>query len=295
MSEGRGAERALSPRFAISTVLRGATFVASYGRFTQAPDYQFLVDAAFDDTTRTGRFRQGNPDLGFERASQYELSVRIRPREAISLRLGVFQKRLTGLVASVPLGLNPDSTIFGNADAGTARGIEVLAERDLVGGFGFRVSYALQDAKATSTDPFLLNRLIVVNPQTGDTTRPARAEFPLDFDQRHTLTVILRGKVPSEIGPRILGVRPVAGLEAAVIVRARSGLPFTMSDTTADSLVHAPNSSRLPGTSTIDLLLAAAAAPRRGARRDLSRRAQPARPAERGGRAPRQRDPARDR
>jgi outer membrane receptor protein involved in Fe transport len=254
-SEARGAERVLSPRFAISTVLSGATFVASYGRFTQAPDYQFLVDAAFDDTTRTGRFRRGNPNLGFERATQYELSVRIRPREAMSLRVGVFQKRLTGLVASVPIGLNPDSTIFGNADAGTARGVEVLAERDLVNGFGFRVSYTLQDAKATSTDPFLLNRLIVIDPQTGDTTRPARAEFPLDFDQRHTLTLILRGKVPSEIGPQVLGVRPVAGLEAAVIVRAQSGLPFTLSDTTADSIARAPNSSRLPGTSTIDLLI----------------------------------------
>lgn len=254
-SAARGAERVLSPRFAISTVLSGATFVASYGRFTQAPDYQFLVDAAFDDTTRTGRFRRGNPNLGFERATQYELSVRIRPREAMSLRVGVFQKRLTGLVASVPIGLNPDSTIFGNADAGTARGVEILAERDLVNGFGFRVSYTLQDAKATSTDPFLLNRLTVVDPQTGDTTHPARAEFPLDFDQRHTLTLILRGKVPDQIGPRVLGVRPVAGLEAAVIVRAQSGLPFTLSDTTADSIARAPNSSRLPGTSTIDLLI----------------------------------------
>ena len=198
----RGAEGAVSPRFAVSTVLRGATFVASYGRFTQAPDYQFLVDAAFDDTTRTGRFRRGNPGLGFERATQYELSVRIRPREAMSLRVGVFQKRLTGLVASVPLGIDPDSTIFGNADAGTARGAEVLVERDLVGGIGFRVAYTLLDAKATSTDPFLLNRLISVDPVTGDTTRPAHAEFPLDFDQHHTLTVIVRGKAPPQTGPR---------------------------------------------------------------------------------------------
>ena len=118
----RRAERSVSPRFAVSTVLSGATFVASYGRFTQAPDYQFLVDAAFDDTTRTGRFRRGNPDLGFEKATQYEFSVRVRPREAISLRVGVYYKRLDGLVASVPLGVNPDSTIFGNADAGTTRG-----------------------------------------------------------------------------------------------------------------------------------------------------------------------------
>lgn len=253
--EARGAESSVSPRFAVSTVLSGATLVASYGRFSQAPDYQFLVDAAFDDTTRTGRFRRGNPNLGFEKASQYELSLRVRPREELSLRVGVYFKRLTGLVASVPLGVNPDSTIFGNADAGTVRGAELLFERELRDGFGFRLAYTLQEAEATATDPFLLNRLIVVDPITGDTTRPARAEFPLDFDQRHTLTAIARGKVPENVGPTIGGVRPLAGLEGAVILRLASGLPFSMSDSTGDSLVGLPNGSRLPNTSQLDLLI----------------------------------------
>ena len=96
-----------APAFAVSTVLHGATFVASYGRFTQAPDYQYLVDAAFDDTTRTGRFRRGNPNIGFEDATQYEFSLRVRPTPVTSLRLGVYVKRLDGLVASVPLGSTP--------------------------------------------------------------------------------------------------------------------------------------------------------------------------------------------
>ena len=253
--EARGGQSSVSPRFAISTVLSGATVVASYGRFSQAPDYQFLVDAAFDDTTRTGRFRRGNPDLGFEQASQYELSVRVRPREAISVRAGVYLKRLTGLVASVPLGVNPDSTVFGNSDAGTVRGAELLLERELRGGVGFRLAYTLQEAEATATDPFLLNRLIVVDPITGDTTRPARAEFPLDFDQRHTFTAIVRGKVSEGAGPSVGGVRPFAGLEGAVIVRLASGLPFSLTDSTGDSLVGLPNGSRLPNTSSLDLLI----------------------------------------
>jgi hypothetical protein len=253
--EARGSQSSVSPRFAVSTVLSGATLVASYGRFSQAPDYQFLVDAAFDDTTRTGRFRRGNPDVGFEQANQYELSVRIRPREEITLRVGVYYKRLTGLVASVPLGVNPDSSIFGNADAGTVQGAEVLFERELRNGFGFRLAYTLQEAEATATDPFLLNRFITVDPITGDTTRLARAEFPLDFDQRHTLTAIARGKVPPRVGPAIGNARPIAGLEGAVILRLASGLPFSMSDSTGDSLVGLPNGSRLPNTSSVDLLI----------------------------------------
>ena len=170
----RGAQRTLSPRFAVSTVLKGATVVASYGRFTQAPDYQFLVDAAFDDTTRTGRFRRGNPDLGYERATQYEFSVRYRPDEAISLRIGVYQKRLDGLVASVPLGVNPDSTIFGNADAGTRAGSRSWPSGSCGTATASGSRTRCSDAKATSTDPFLLNRLIVVDPADGRHD-PARA------------------------------------------------------------------------------------------------------------------------
>ena len=272
----RGAQRTLSPRFAVSTVLKGATVVASYGRFTQAPDYQFLVDAAFDDTTRTGRFRRGNPDLGFEKATQYEFSVRYRPAEAISLRIGVYQKRLEGLVASVPLGVNPDSTIFGNADAGTARGLELLAERELRNGYGFRLAYTLQQAKATSTDPFLLNRLIVVDPSTGDTIRPARAEFPLDFDQRHTLTVIVRGKVARRASaPSSSACDRSRGSRArSSCGRSRAFRSHAIDTLTTDSLVGLPNGSRLP--MTVDGRPAGASpAPAGGNHgRDLPRRAQ---------------------
>jgi hypothetical protein len=254
-AESRGSQRRLSPRFAVSTVLAKATFVASYGRFAQAPDYQYLADAAFDDTTRTGRFRRGNPNIGFEDATQYEFSLRLRPTPVTSLRLGVYVKRLDGLVASVPLGIDPDSTIFGNADAGSVKGLELLFERELRGGYGVRVAYTLQQATATASDAFLLNRLISVNPTKGDTIRPARAEFPLDYDRRHTATVILRSRISNQGGPGLLGVRPLAGLETAAIVRLSSGLPFSRSNAAGDSLIGLPNDSRLPATTTVDLLV----------------------------------------
>jgi len=254
-AESRGSQRKVSPRFAVSTVLKGATFVASYGRFAQAPDYQFLVDAAFDDTTRTGRFRRGNPNIGYEDAVQYEFSLRVRPTPVTSLRLGAYVKRLDGLVASVPLGLDPDSTIFGNADAGTVKGLEVQFERDFQGGFGARVLYTLQRATATATDAFLLNRVISIDPSTGDTIRPARAEFPLDYDRRHMLTVILRSRIADHAGPRMFGARVLGGLEAAAIGRAVTGLPYSRTDISGDSLIGLPNSSRLPTTYTLDLLV----------------------------------------
>ena len=227
----------------------------NWGRFSQAPDFQYLSDAAFDDTLRTGRFRRGNPDLGFEGSWQYEFSVRARPTTRTSVRVNAFYRRLDGLVASVPLGLDPDSTIFGNSDFGTVKGIEVLAERELRDGWGARVSYTLQEAKATASDAFQLLRRIKVAPGGADTIFPSRLEFPLDYDRRHGIVAVAQGQLAERAGPRVLGVRPVAGLEGAAVLRWSSGLPYSRVDSTGDSLVGLPNSHRLPSQTTLDLLL----------------------------------------
>lgn len=249
-----GARRTINPRLGFSTVLKGATFVASWGRFSQAPDFQYLVDAAFDDTLRTGRFRRGNPNLGFEQATQYEFSLRTRPSPITTLRINVFNKLLDGLVASVPLGVDPDSTIFGNLDFGTVKGAEVIFERLLTGWWGVRAAYTLQQAQATATDAFQLVRRIRIDP-SGDTIDPARVQFPLDYDRRHNLTVIGQAVIPPGAGPRIAGLQPLAELEAATIVRASSGLPFTRTNAAGDTLIGLPNSYRLPPVITVDLLL----------------------------------------
>ena len=248
-----GPRRSLSPRFAVSTVVRGATFVASWGRFSQAPDFQYLVDAAFDDTSRTGRFRRGNPDLGFEEAWQYEFSVRDRPSPETSLRVNVYVKRLDGLIASVPLGVDPDSAVFGNADFGSVKGAELIFERELRDWWGVRAAYTLQSATATATNAYQLLRRIRIDTLTGDTINPARVEFPLDYDRRHSLTVILQARIPDSL--RVPLRSALAGLEGAAIVRFGSGLPFTRTNATGDTLLGLPNSERLPSQSTVDLLL----------------------------------------
>jgi hypothetical protein len=248
------AQQQLNPRIGVSTVLKGATVVASVGSFSQAPDYQYLIDAAFDDTTRTGRFRQGNPNLGFERSWQYELSVRGRLQPLVSLRVGAYVKRLEGLVSSAPLGTDPDSTIFGSSGTGSVKGGEVIFEREVSGGWGAKIGYTLQQALASSTSAFLLRRLAEIDPVTGDTIYPAHVEFPLDYDRRHSLTVILRGQVADSAGPRLFGARPLAGFEAALIGRYASGLPFTRRGEAPDTL-GVPNDARLPAQTTFDLLL----------------------------------------
>ncbi|MBE0594330.1 MAG: TonB-dependent receptor, partial [Gemmatimonadales bacterium] len=239
---------ALGPRAAFSTSLGGATVVASWGRFAQPPDFQYLVDAAFDDTLRTGRFRRGNPALGFETSTQYELQVRVRPAPLVGLRVGAYVKRLQGLVASVPLGFDPDSAVFASGDFGDVRGIEASLEREFDGVIGARVSYVLQQATATASNARDLYRRLQIT-SIGDTVLPADVQFPLDYDRRHTVIVVVRAQVPASAG-KVLG-----GTFGSSVVRWGSGLPFTMTNLTGDSLLGLPNSQRLPSEFSLDLLL----------------------------------------
>jgi TonB-dependent receptor-like protein/carboxypeptidase family protein len=253
-ARGLGAQRSLNPRLAVSTVLKGATFIATWGRFSQAPDFQYLVDAAFDDTTRTGRFRRGNPNLGFEDAMQYEFSLRMRPTEITAVRANLYMKRLDGLVASVPLGFDPDSSIFGNADFGTVKGVELIFEKEPAHGWGVRVAYTFQSATATATNAFQLLRRIRLD-SLGDTINPARVEFPLDYDRRHSLTMVGQARVSDEAGPRLFGTAVFGGLEAAAIFHFGSGLPYSRTNTAGDTLIGLPNTYRLPPEYSLDALV----------------------------------------
>lgn len=251
-----GARQSINPRAAVSTVLKGATIVGSVGRFSQPPDLQYLIDAAFDDTTRTGRFRQGNPDLGFEEGSQFELSARIRVRPHSSLKLNVYTKRLDGLVSTTPLGANPDSSRFINADFGTVIGGEVIFERERVNGLGARLALVMQRAEATVTDAFELQRVRMIDPNTGDTLpAPARAQYPLDYDRRLAVMATVDGELKPDAGPELFGVRPLGSLVAALAGRYGTGLPYSRTDITGDSLVYEPNGARLPAQWSIDALL----------------------------------------
>ena len=250
-----GQQSSLNPRFAVSTVLSGATLVASYGRFSMPPDLQFLVDATFDDSTRTGRYRRGNPNLGFEHSNQYEFSLRLRPHPGTTLRLGAYFKRLDGLVSTVVLGVNPDTSVFANSDYGSVKGFEILATKEMIHGWGLQLSYVLQNATATSTNAFLRYQLPSIDPITGDTTYPARVEYPLDYDQRHTLNLVFQSMVNPSGGPVVLGGHPLGALETAAIFRYTSGLPFTTYNEAGDSLTSDPNGLRLPSYSTIDFLI----------------------------------------
>lgn len=244
-----------NPRVGVSTMVAGATFVASMGKFSQPPDLQYLVDAAFDDTTRTGRFRQGNPNLGFESAMQYELSVRVRLVTGNSVKINIYDKHLDGLVASVPLNVNPDSSQFINADIGTVTGAELIFEQELTKNWGIKVSGVVQQATATVSNAFNIYNQPFVDPNTHDTIPASRFQFPLDYDRRIAVTAVMTGQIDPKGGIKLFGIRPFAGLEIAAVGHYWSGLPYTRTGTVNDTLIGEINGSRLPSQHSFDALL----------------------------------------
>jgi hypothetical protein len=249
------AHTSINPRAAVSTMVNGATFVASLGKFSQPPDLQYLVNSAFDDTLRTGRFRPGNPNLGFESAMQYEMSVRVRLLTGNSIKVNFYDKHLDGLVASVPLNVNPDSSQFVNADIGTVIGGEFIFEQELTKNWGIKVSGVIQKATATVSDAFSIYNQTHIDPNTGDTIPAARSQFPLDYDRRIAVTAVITGQVDPKSSFKIFGIHPFAGLEISAAGHYWSGLPYTRTSFFGDTLIGEVNGSRLPAQKSVDMLL----------------------------------------
>ena len=129
------------------------------------------------------------------------------------------------------------------------KGIELIYEKEPVHGWGVRIAYTFQSATATATNAFQLLRRIRID-TLGDTINPARVEFPLDYDRRHSLTVVGQARVSDGAGPRLFGTTPFGGLEAAAIFHFGSGLPYSRTNTTGDTLIGLPNVEPAASAST---------------------------------------------
>jgi hypothetical protein len=113
----------------------------------------------------------------------------------------------------------------------------------------------VQRAQATVTDAFQLQRLVEVDPVTGDTISAGRNQFPLDYDRRLALIAFVEGELNPRAGPTILGGHPFGGLSLSLVGRYSTGLPFTRTNATGDSLIGPINGERLPDQSVLDALL----------------------------------------
>ncbi len=212
----------------------GRTMVRlNYGLVAQAPDFAFFLDSTIGDSLRTDIRRQGNPNLTFERGSSWELGATHLLNDVAAISATFYLKELTNLVTSSLSFSGFEQNQFTTGDFGSVKGLELTAEArwPLL---RVRAGYALQSAKGVTSGPF-------EDPGAGLTER--RIEFPLAFDRRHAVDVVVLGGRSAGAVDQRWGV--------ALTGSVRSGFPLNrrFDDPTGQPEVQ----DRLPWTYLIDV------------------------------------------
>jgi hypothetical protein len=207
----------------------------NFGRVAQPPDFRYFLDSTIGDSLRTDIRRQGNPNLAFEKGTSYEVGFSHLFSENVAINLSGFRKNLENLVSgNLQINdVNSDGTFLAG-DFGSVQGVEATLRARWQGVSG-RLGWALQKAKGLTSGN--------ENDSTFVGADPAKTEYPLAFDRRHSIDLALffgRG----------------AGLEkpwsVAVTTTAQSGYPL-LRDATGTGAGAREVTQYLPWTNTTDL------------------------------------------
>lgn len=221
------ASNKLSPRIGIGfPVGQGTQFHANYGKFFQQPNLEnlYVSYAYLEHKVQTGGyfFPFGNPNLRPEETTAYEFGFTrsLSPTSVFDATL--FYKDVRNLVQVVSITAAPNNySSYRNTDYGTIKGADFRFEMQRTRNVQASVYYTLSWARGTGS--------------IGDTQRniawtqaePPKLSSPLDFDQRHKVTVNLDWRLGAGQGPLVGKVRPLENAGINVLLNASSGTPYT--------------------------------------------------------------------
>jgi len=243
---GKKLKFTFNPRLGIShPITEHDVLYFQFGRFTQSVDYQFLF---LQDTQSSGALQLfGNPNIGSEETTQYELGVKHGFGDNVKLGATAFFKDYNGLLNTESRGRDPFTySVYVNRDFGSARGIEMSLEKrysNFTSGF---VNYTLLYATGKSS-----SYRQGYDYGARGTPIPIR-EWPLDWDVRHALNVNFDFRIPQGEHANILGLRLPEDFGVNMIWRLESGKPYTPGGLSATQYTT-KNSARLPYRTWIDL------------------------------------------
>ncbi|MEZ5045497.1 MAG: carboxypeptidase regulatory-like domain-containing protein [Chitinophagaceae bacterium] len=246
-------EVSLSPRiqftFPISekSILYGnydvITQTPSSSNFATPDDYYYLVER---------QSAIANANLKMERAINYSIGYTQRLADNAALTVeGFYRERKNQIQLQRYLLAYPITyTSVGNRDFSSTKGMIFKFDFRRLGPVKINVDYTLQFAEGTGSNTTSQASLL----STGQPN--LRSVFPLDYDSRHVLNVILDYRYDDELkGPKIGKIYPFKNSGINFTVRTRSGAPYSRSniavpivggDFQSVPLVGTVNGSRLP-------------------------------------------------
>ncbi len=243
---GRKLKFTFNPRLGISHPITARDMLYfQFGRFTQAVDYQFLY---LQDTQSSGAQRlYGNPNIGAEETTQYEVGVKHGFNDGVRLGATIFFKDYNGLLNTEKRGREPFVyDVYVNRDFGSSRGAEISPEkryRRFTSGF---VNYTVQYATGKSSS-------YRQGYDYGSRGQPIPIrEWPLAWDVRHALNLNFDFRVPRGEKARLLGVHMPEDFGVNLLWRYETGKPYTPGGRAASQFTT-QNSAHLPYRTWIDL------------------------------------------
>jgi outer membrane receptor protein involved in Fe transport len=246
------AKTQLSPRLGISHPISERTVIHfSYGYYFQVPPFQHMFTNLQADLT-TGLPVVGNPNMEAEKSIAYELGVNHALTDDITMKATTYYKDLHNLSSTREVVYSGGAyTQFVNADYGTVKGLDlIITKRPDQGNLSGTINYSYMIAKGNASDAYE-GYYDYFTQGTNAPVWPVR-EYPLAFDQRHTLTVDLDYRVPRDWRGNFAGLSLPGAWGLNVLTKYGSGMPYTKTDDQGNRL-GALNEGRMPATYRVDL------------------------------------------
>ena len=243
----------VSPRIGIAHPISDRTSIHfAYGHFFQTPRYYDLYRNDGLDDILVNDALVGNPGLKPEKTVSFELGLQQELSLDWALNVTAYSKDITNLTSSFYYFVGRDYTIFINADYARIQGIDLTLDKRFAQLYGLRLTYSLMNAQGNHSDP---TEGFSYREEEAN-LRPNR-NYPLDFDQRHKISLTFISRTPERFGPDILGFYPFEFFSLSGVFVAGSGLPYTPTSRAAEEtgIVPEPNSARRPWTFNLDLKL----------------------------------------
>jgi outer membrane receptor protein involved in Fe transport len=217
----------ISPRLGVAFPVDEKTILRfNYGQFYQQPNLQDLyVSYRFlQHKIRTGGYFVGfgNPNLKPELTTAYEMGVARQMADNVRLDVTAYYKNVRDLVEITGIGSFPNGfSSYRNRDFATIKGLDIGFTMRPINHISANLSYSLSSAQGTGS---------VSNSQGNiawQATETPKQTSPLDFDQRHKLSMNMDFRLGTGEGPIWGGHRWFENTGINVLFNVTSGTPYT--------------------------------------------------------------------
>lgn len=221
----------ISPRLGVAFPVDERTILRfNYGQFYQQPNLQDLYVSYryLEYKVKAGGYYYGfgNPNLRPERTTAYEAGFQRQVGSNVRLDLTAYYKDVKDLVevSNIPAGTGAKTKNFAsyrNRDFATIKGVDLGFTMRPVNHIAASVNYSLSFAQGTGS---------VSNSQGNiawTASNPPKQTSPLDFDQRHKVSMNLDLRMGKGEGPLLGNFRPFENAGVNLLFNVGSGTPYT--------------------------------------------------------------------